>query len=116
MHPRHGLATVRTRSGHVVNPWVVAGTEWALLLAPATLATWWAHHHGIDSPELWLAAPVALLFISLAVAFTTLAWEFVLALRQVSGHAPRAPREPWLSFSSEDEGTEPEPWEIPKLW
>jgi hypothetical protein len=104
---------VRTRSGHVVNQWVVAGVIWGLALGPAALAMWWAYRLGIDSPEIWLAPLVGLMSISALALFVTLAGEFVSALRQVRGHEPRGP---WLSFSYENDGADPELWEIPKLW
>ena len=113
MGTRRGLATVRTRSGYVVNQWVVSFAMWAMLLGPAVLATWWAHRLGINSPEIWLAAPVALWSLATLAMFLWLAIACVSALRQMRGHEPR---EPWLSFSYDDDGADHVPWEIPKLW
>jgi hypothetical protein len=109
-----GPATVRTRSGRVIKQWMIVAGSWGLLLGPSALAIWWAQSRSMEPLITWLLAPAVLLTgLSILVAMGALAVEFVGAVRQLRGLEPR---KPWFSVSYEQQGADPEPWEIPKLW
>lgn len=110
---RRGRATVRTRSGRVVNQGLTALIFWGVLLVPSALAGWWAHDHGIDSPGIWLAVVgvlMALLIFGLAVTLVVAVWSSV---RQLRG---REPKKPWFTTTYEHEDVDPNSWKIPKVW
>lgn len=113
MGPRRGRATIRTRSGRVVNQWMFAFIVWGMMLGIAVITTWLAYNRGIDSPDIWLVPVAALMAVSALGLVVALAVGLVSALRQLRGHEPR---EPWFTTSYDDEGAGPESWQIPKIW
>ena len=110
---RRGRATVRTRSGRVVNQWVVAVVVWAVVLGMPALAAWWAHHHGFDSTGVTIAVGVAFGGLFVLVAVMAMTMLIASSIRQLRG---REPRDPWFTTSWEHEDVDPDSWEIPKVW
>jgi len=108
---RRGRATVRTRSGRVVNQWLIAVIVWAMVLGPPGAAMWWAHVRGV--PDVWLVGIGVFMAIwAIALAFVMIV-VLVSSVRRLRGHPAR---EPWFTTTWEHEDVDPYSWKIPKLW